>query len=195
MSPGVEALAARLGQLFTALSMQFDEQILSERICGGDAYCTVDIAIEAGGLRDLVNMLREDRVLWADFLNAIRAHRPDRHWSTLVEFVHEIGNLEGQLRILETCRRSPDPDERARLYRQLNELDGEIASLQILADRRNLAARTCKAAGVPLIDGLTMRALTFALAVDGDLLRAFTSLVESGEPSQGKRTGTQDCGT
>jgi hypothetical protein len=185
MSAGFEALADRLGQRFTALSMQFDEQVLSQRICGGDAYCTVGFAIEAGGLRDLVKTFREDRGLWTDFLSAIRAHRPDRHWATLVEFVYEIGNLEGQLRMLETYRGSPYPDERARLSRRLNDLDGEIAIRHVLADRRNLAGRVCAAAGIPLIDGLTMRGLTFTLAVDGDLLRAFTSLVESPEPSQG----------
>jgi hypothetical protein len=193
MIAGVEALAGRLGQLFTALSMQLNEEVLSQRICGGDVYCTVHFAIEEGTLRDLVSTFREDRGLWTDFLNAIQSHRPDRHWATLVEFVHEIGNLEGQLRILEMFRESPDPDERKRLTRRLNELDGELANRHMLADRRNLATRVCKAAGVPLIDGLTMRGLTFALAVDGALLRVWASLVESGEQSQGERTRPQDC--
>jgi hypothetical protein len=193
MSAAVEGLAGRLGQLFTTLSLQLDERVLCQRICGGGAYCTVHFAIEAEGLRDLVKTFREDRGLWTDFLDAIRAYRPVRHWATLVEFVHEIGTLEGQLRILETCRGSPYPDERMRISRRLNDLDGEIANLHMLADRRNLATRVCKAAGVPLIDGLTMRGLTFALAVEGELLHALASLVESEELTQEERAGTPDC--
>jgi hypothetical protein len=110
-----------------------------------------------------------------------------------VEFTYEIGNLEGQLRILQTYLASPCPDERERLARRLNELDGEIAARHVLADRRNLAGRVCKAAGFPLIDGLTMRGLTFVLAVDRELLLAWSSLVEGGEPVEEERTGTQDC--
>ena len=63
----------------------------------------------------------------------------------------------------------------------------------MLADRRNLAVRVCKAAGFPLIDGLTMRGLPFALAVDTELLLAWSSLVERGEPIKEERTGIQDC--
>ena len=193
MSTGVEALAGRQGQFFTARSRQLDEQVLSERVCGGDTNCTAQLAIEAGTLCDLVRTFREDRRLWTDFLNAIRAHHPERHWATLVEFTYEIGNLEGQLRILQTYLTSPCPDERERLARRLNELDGEIAVRHVLADRRNLAGRVCTAAGFPLIDGLTMRGLTFALAVDRELLLAWSSLVERGEPIKEERTGIQDC--
>jgi hypothetical protein len=93
--------------------------------------------------------------------------------------------LHGQLRDLEqgpTCR---CPDDRRLLAHRLNCLDGEIAVRHVLADRRNLAERVNKAAGCPLIDGLTMRALTFVLAEHADLWREFQALVVPSLPTLG----------
>jgi hypothetical protein len=192
MSAAFEVLAGRLAQSFTALSRRIDEQVLTQRICGGDTYCACRFVLEAGTLRDVVRTFRDDQRLWTDFLSAVRAHRPERHWETLVEFVYEIGNLQGQLWVLGRRLRCPCPQERKRLARRLNELDGEIAVRHVLADRRNLADRVCTAASIPLIDGLTMRGLTFVLAEDGELLSAWASLVDGVQPTQGEWTRSWD---
>jgi len=70
-------------------------------------------------------------------------------------------------------------EERRRLAEFLNCLDGEIAYCLERADRRGLAARINEAAGFPLIDGLTMRGLTYVLGEQAPLWLYFQGLVES----------------
>jgi hypothetical protein len=133
---------------------------------------------------------QEDAQLWTDLQNAVLAHRPEHHWRTLVEFVCEIAHLNGQLYYLEQGFSCPCPEDRRLLAHRLNCLDGEIAVRHVLADRRNLAERVNKAAGYPLIDGLTMRGLTFVLGEQSDLWRDFQALVEPLLPTRGQHAPT-----
>jgi hypothetical protein len=175
---GFDALATRLAHSFAALSLMAEEQILDHLISVGDAFCTYGFGVDAPMLRGLAARFQEDTRLWTDVQAAVQAHRPDWHWNTLVELIFEIAHLHGQLRYLELGLSCPCPEDRRRLANRLNRLDGEIAVRQTLADRRNLAGRVNQAAGFPLIDGLTMRGLTFVLAEDPELWRDFQALVE-----------------
>jgi hypothetical protein len=178
MATDFDKFAARLAHSLAALSRRVKEQIPCQKIAGEDADYTFRFQIDAQTLRDLAAVLNEDRRLWTDFQNAIRAHQVDRHWRALVEFASEIGYLHGRLRNLEhgfSCRCL---EYRRRLAIVLNCLEGEIAVRHVLADRRNLAGRVNKIAGYPVIDGLTMRGLTFDLAEHLDLWREFQALVE-----------------
>jgi hypothetical protein len=95
-----------------------------------------------------------------------------------LEHVYTVARLEGKLRMLEQGISCPAPDDRHRLTEYLNSLDGEIAFCKHMADRRQLAARVNCAAGLPLIDGLSMRGLTFALGEEPDLWAGFQGLIQ-----------------
>jgi hypothetical protein len=178
MITGFDAFAPRLAQVFAALTRRVEEQIWEQLLSAGDTLCNYCFEVDAQTLRGLVARLQEDAQLWTDVQNAVLAHRADRHWTMLVEFVYEITNLQGTLYYLEQGFSSLCPGDRWRLANRLNCLDGEIAIRHDLADRRNLAGRVNKAANFPMIDGLTMRGLTFVLAEHADLWREFRALVE-----------------
>jgi hypothetical protein len=70
-------------------------------------------------------------------------------------------------------------EDRRRLAEYFNFIDGEIALCRKLADRRSLAARINKAAQWPLIDGLTLRGLTFVFGENDELWHEFEALVDA----------------
>jgi hypothetical protein len=194
MSTEFDGFAACLAQSLSALSLRAEEEVLYQLISAGDTYCTYHFEVDAQTLRALVAVFQEDAQLRTDLQNAVAAHRPDRHWKALVEHVYEIANLNGQLHLLGLGFSFPRPEDRRRLANSLNYLDGEIAARHVLADRRNLAERVNKAAGYPVIDGLTMRGLTFVLAEHPNLWRGLQELIEPSLPATEPRNpGKQGC--
>jgi hypothetical protein len=191
MSTEFDAFAARLAHSFTVLSLRAEDHILEHLISAGDTLSTFPFEVDAQTLRSLVTRFQEDARLWTDVQNAVHAHRLDRHWQTLVEFIYEIANLHGQLCYLEQRFSCPCPEDRRRLASWLNSLDGEIAVRQVLADRRNLAERVNKATGYPMINGLTMRGLTFVLADSPDLWQEFQAFVEPSLATTGRRDSSE----
>jgi hypothetical protein len=179
MRTGFDAFADRLAQHLAALSAKIEDCILTQMISGGDSYCSCCFEVEVLTLRGLGEIFQADPLLWTDFRRAVQDFRASLHWTKLLEHVYEVGNLEGKLRLLQQGLSCPSAEDRRRLASHLNCLDGEIDLCRELADRRNLAGRISRAAGFPLIDGLTLRGLTFVLGEHADLWNDFQSLVES----------------
>jgi hypothetical protein len=171
------AFVDRLAQCFTTVSELVEAHILAEMISGGDTFGAYRFEADAVILDGLVASLRSQPSLWIDFQQAVEGLRQSSHWTRLLEHVYGIGTLHGQLWLLQQGLSCPSEDDRCRLAAYLNGLDGEIAARQDRADRRGLAARVNQAAGYPLIDGLTLRGLTYVLGEDPELWLAFRLLV------------------
>jgi hypothetical protein len=178
MRTDYETFADRLAQRFAELSDGIEAYVLAEMISGGDTFCSYQFEIDALTLWGLGDAFQRDGLLWTDFQRVVRDHRKLTHWTTLVEHVYEVGNLEGKLRLLGQGLSCPSAEDRRRLAAHLNCIDGEIALCRELADRRGLAARVCRAAGFLLLDGLNLRGFTFVLGEHADLWHDFQSLVE-----------------
>jgi hypothetical protein len=173
-----DSVVERVAQHFETIGFLAEDRILSQMIQSGDVFCSYHFEADADTLRRLSEILTADRYLWADFRHAVEAHREARHWTALVEHVFEIGKLEGKLRFLEQGLSCLCPIERRALASQLNSIDGEMAVCRDLADRRNLAARVNRTAESPLIDGLTVRGLTYVFGEDPGLWQAFRAIVD-----------------
>jgi hypothetical protein len=94
-----------------------------------------------------------------------------------VEHVFTVGNLEAKLNLLEQEQALTTGEDRRLLAERVNFVDGEIAFCRDLADRRDLAARVNGAADFPVVDGLTMRGLTYLFGEDSALWHDFQGLV------------------
>jgi hypothetical protein len=176
-----DTFAEDVARHFETITFLAEDHILSQMIQSGDIFCSYHFEVDPATLREVREILHADPDLWADFRNAVEAHRESRHWPAILDHVFEIGKLEGKLRTLEQGLSCPCPEERRTLADQLNCIDGEITVCRDLADRRNLASRVNQAAGFPLIDGLTIRGLTYVFGEDATLWRLFRSIVEGGD--------------
>jgi hypothetical protein len=178
MESECRALAERLAPHLLALSVQIEDTILAQMLKGEDTFCSYRFDVDVGMICGMVEMLREDARLRTDFREAVEAYRRSTHWQVLLERIYKLGNLQGKLRLLEREVTCYPPEERGRLAEHLNCLDGEIALCQDLADRRQLASRISAGAGYPLIDGLTIRGMTYILGDHLELWRTFQSLID-----------------
>src|SRR5262249_26134169 len=151
--------------------------IVSEMISDGDTFCSYQFEADTLALRCMIEAFKCDSQLWSDFQEAVDAHRQTAHWEMLLEHVYAVGNLLGKLKLLELGMENSTKDRR-RLSERLNCIDGEIGLCQDLADRRDLAARLRVAVGLPVVDGLVMRAITYVLGADAELWRDFRLLME-----------------
>jgi hypothetical protein len=168
----------RLAQCFAAINESVEAQILDQMIGGGDSFCAFRFELNLETLAGMCRVLSRNSQLWADFQGAVQAHRTETDWTTMVEHVFTVGNLEGKLRLLEQWLRCSSAEDRRQLAGHLNFIDAEIALCRELADRRNLAARINDETDFPLVDGLTLRGVTYILGEHRDLWREFQSLVE-----------------
>ncbi len=178
MKTAYEAFTDQLARRFTSLSDKIDATILAQMISGEDVLYCLRFELDAPAVGGLVKVFRSDSRLWHDFTRAIASHRQLTHWKTLFEDTHEVGNLQGKLKLMEAGLSSSSAEDRSRRAKQLNCIDGEIAYCRDLADRQGLASQVCRLAGFPLIDGLTMRALTYVLGEHGKLWQELQALVE-----------------
>lgn len=141
MTTGFCALADQLAQRFAAISETIEVQILNQMLSGGDTFCSYQFEIDELTLRGLTALFQRDARLWEDFRKAVCAHRPATHWTTLLDQVYAVGNLEGKLRLLEQGISCPSAEDGLRMADYLNALDGELGECQDMSDRRNLAGR------------------------------------------------------
>lgn len=192
MSAAYVALTDQLAERFADLSEAVESHILAEMISGGDTFYAYRFEADIVTMTGLVAALRSDRGLWTDFQCAVEGFRPSTHWTVLLEHVYTLGNVQGKLKLLEQGISCPSEDDRREVAAYLNRLDGEVATLQELADRRGLAMRVNRAAGFPLINGLTMRGLTFVLGDDVELWHAFRSLVAVANEESARRCPVND---
>jgi hypothetical protein len=179
MRTGCNAFAEKLAPRFAALSERIEEQVLSEMLSGGDTFCSYHFEIDGLTIQNVVGLFQGHSRLWADFERAVQAFRKTTHWAMLLEHVYQVGKLLGKLRLLEQGLADHAAEDRRRLADHLNALDGEIAFCQELADRRNLAGQINEAAGFAIMDGLTLRGLTYVLGERPDLWQDLQGLVES----------------
>jgi hypothetical protein len=178
MAMNYHELGNRIGHCFSAIEGMLDFQVQTLTAMHGGYSCTFHFEIDVETVRRLGESLSRNSRLWCDFQRAIQAHRRSTHWTMLVEHVYSVSQLQGKLRFLELGLSCQSAHERRRLAEHINCLDGEIGLCQDLADRRDLAARINKDANLPLIDGLTLRGLTYVFGEHADVWRDFQSLVE-----------------
>jgi hypothetical protein len=126
-----------------------------------------------------VRILAEVRKLWGDFGRAIHAHRSATHFTILIEQALFVGQLQGKLKLLQARLDMMPAGQREGLINYLNRIDGEAALCRDLADRRDLGLRINLHAGIPLMDGLTLRALTYVFGEHADVWTDFKALVEA----------------
>jgi hypothetical protein len=154
-----------------------EEQNLEPMSLCGELFCTIHFDFDEPIASNVIAILASDPALWSDFQHAVRAHRPSTHSTMLLEHVFAIGKLLGKSLTLDQGLYNSARADRRQLSEYLNSLDGEIAFCRDLADRRSLAARINCNAGSPIIDGLTLRALTYVFGDDPELWREFQSMV------------------
>src|SRR5262249_38825288 len=135
------------------------------------SFASLRFEIGAHALGQMTTILSSRPRLWADFQQAIQAHRETTHRTILLEHAVFVGKLQTTLHWLERQIGLSPRDTRQGLVYFANRVDGEIGWARDMADRRDLAERINEQAGIPLIDGLSMRALTYALGEDPDLWR------------------------
>jgi len=178
METSYRKCADRLARCFAAINESVEEQILGQMIVGGDTFCAFRFEVEVESLTGICRVLAKNSRLWTDFQRAVQGHRKRTHWTMLVEHVFTVGNLEGKLKLLEQTISCPSAWDRRVLAEHLNRIDGEIAITRNLADRRDLATRINEEADFPLIDGLSLRGVTFVFGEHSDLWREFQWLIE-----------------
>jgi hypothetical protein len=186
-------IADWLKRCFADLSERVEACILAQMISGGDSYYSYRFEVDVLTLQGLGEILRADAPLWADFRRVVLDFRASLHWTKLLEHVYEVGNLEGKVKFLGQGLSCPSAEDRRRLAAHLNCLDGEIGFCRELADRRNLAGRISRAAGFPLIDGLSLRGLAYVLGEHADLWHDFRSLVECANQTERSRQPLNDA--
>jgi hypothetical protein len=178
MQPRLERFAEELAQRFAALNERIEAHVLAQMLSGRSTFHAYRFEMDAPTIRALMGAFEADACLWADFQRAVRAHRQPTHWQMLLEHVCTIGKLQGKLKLLEHSTSCAAPRNRRHIAEHLNGIDGEIAFCQDLADRRDLAKRVNTALDIPLIDGLTLRGLTYVLGEQPPLFSDLQALVE-----------------
>src|SRR5262245_58132188 len=173
----VEGFEEELTEQFATLSEELESHVLARLLLECEPFSAYRFEIDSSTIRGLLHVFRTDHRLWADFQAAVCAHRRQTHWSMLVENVHAVGSLTGKQNLLDYLINCPGRDDRRATGDLLNDLGGEIAFCQELADRRDLAKRVNRAIGFPLIDGLLLRGLTYVLGENTCLLDALRALV------------------
>lgn len=175
---GEASANAELTQRFAAIREMIEAHILAQMLAGGDTFYSYRFEIDVATIRGLIHVFQVDERLWVDVHTAVQAHRELTHWTMLPEHVYAVGNLMGKLMLLEQSLSCHARDDRRLIAEHVNGIDGEIGFCEDLADRRDLAKRVNRAIGHPLIDGLSLRGLTYVLGVHAGLLDALRALVE-----------------
>jgi hypothetical protein len=190
MKPGCKVLADVLLECFADTGELIEDHLRDLMISRRDAFCSYFFDIDVWTIRGLVAVFQADSPIWIDFRRAIQSHRRAIHWATLAEHVHEVGTLLARLALLQTDLSRGSADDRRRVAAQLNFMDGEIAVCRDMADRRDLAMRISRASGFTLIDGLTLRGLTYILGEHPTLWNDFQLLVENSDRTGRTRSQT-----
>jgi hypothetical protein len=171
-----QVITERIWRGFAEINAAIDAEIYT---CAGEGvFCLFRFEIDADTVGRICEILVEDADLRRALERAIQAHRSSSHWTTLVEHVLAVDQLQAKLACLEHGLSHFPADGRKQLVEQINCIDGEIGLCRRLADRRNIAARINERAGFPVIDGLTLRGLTFLLGEDEDLWRDLRPLLD-----------------
>jgi hypothetical protein len=164
-------------QLFAQMSILLESEVVAQMVAVGDTFCSYRFEIDVATVYGLVHVFRADERLWTDFCDAVRAHRTWTHRIILMEHVYSISKLTGKLLLLENSSIGRATDGRLQMAEHLNAIDGEIAYCHELADRRDLAKRVNDQIEFPLIDGLSMRGLTYLLGERGELFESLRIFV------------------
>jgi hypothetical protein len=167
----------RLALCLTALHGAVEAHIRAHFVADGICFASVRFEIDTTATRQLARIFFDDRNLWGDFRRAIQAHRKATHFTILNEHALFIGQLQGRLEQLQIQLVMLPTGSREGLIHYLNRIDGETGLYRDLADRRDLACRINQNAGIPLIDGFSLRALTYVFGEHSDVWQDFQSLV------------------